>query len=121
MHRFIMGAKKEDIVDHINGNKCDNRKANLRFVTKAQNSQNSRKPRATSGFIGVSSYNGYHAAYIKIFGKRRHLGMFKDPIDAAKRYDEEARKVYGPNARTNKRHFAEILRRLNGKKTRNSL
>lgn len=40
MHRVILGAKEGDICDHINMNKLDNRKSNLRLVTKAQNGQN---------------------------------------------------------------------------------
>ena len=123
MHRLIMGATNpNDLVDHINGDKTDNRLVNLRFATKGQNSQNAKKPRATSGYIGVSSYNGYHVAYIKKHGKRHHLGMFKDPLEAALRYDEEAVKLYGPQARTNLRHFTEIIGRLkSGKKTRNKV
>lgn len=42
LHRKIMNAKKGQIIDHINGNKLDNRKNNLRFVTKSQNGQNRR-------------------------------------------------------------------------------
>jgi hypothetical protein len=113
MHRFIMGAKKHDVVDHINGNKLDNRRVNLRFVTKAQNAQNSRKPASKSGFIGVVyEKHGYIKATIKFNGRKRHLGMFKTELEAAKVYDREALKLYGPNARTNIKHLEEILIKL---------
>ncbi len=50
--RFIMGAEKGDIVDHINGNTLDNRKCNLRIVTTRENCQN-RHDERTSRFPGV--------------------------------------------------------------------
>src|SRR4051812_25890520 len=57
MHRFIMNAEKGQIVDHINGNKLDNRKSNLRFVTASQNAQNRpKKEGCSSKYIGVT-YN----------------------------------------------------------------
>ena len=118
MHRFIMGAKGEDLVDHINGNKLDNRRENLRFASKGQNAQNSRKPPSATGFIGVSfDKDGYIKAGIKHHGKRRHIGMFKTPLEAAIAYDREALKLYGPDARTNYKHFSEIVVALScGKK-----
>lgn len=119
MHRFIMGAKKHDVVDHINGNKLDNRRINLRFVTKSQNAQNTRKPASRSGFIGVVyEKGGLIKATIKFNGRKRHLGMFKTELEAAKAYDREALKLYGPNARTNVSHFEELILKLkSGEKT----
>jgi HNH endonuclease len=110
MHRFIMGAKAEDTVDHINGNKLDNRCENLRFVSKGQNAQNTRKAPSSTGFIGVSyDKKGYIKAGIKYHGRRRHLGMFTDLISAAIAYDKAAVKLFGPDARTNIKHFQEIV------------
>lgn len=56
MHRYILNAKKEDNqIDHINGNRLDNRKSNLHFVTRSQNIQNRNKlSGCTSEYIGVS-------------------------------------------------------------------
>ena len=52
MHRFIMNAEKGSVIDHINCDKLDNRKSNLRIVSNSQNAQNSIKK--TDGYIGVS-------------------------------------------------------------------
>ena len=56
LHQFVMGSGTKDIVDHINHDKLDNRKDNLRLCTKSQNGHNSKPFRAnnTSGFRGVS-------------------------------------------------------------------
>jgi hypothetical protein len=113
MHRLLMGAKRCDIVDHINGDRLDNRMENLRFVTRGQNAQNAKRGTAVSGFTGVSLDRGYYKAYIKVRGKRMHLGHFKEPIAAAIMYDHYARKYYGPLAKTNEKHFREIAERLN--------
>lgn len=115
LHRFIMGAKKEDLVDHINGDKSDNRKANLRFATKSQNAQNSRKPRNKTGFIGVAvDWNGSIKAHIRHNGTKYHLGVFKTAIEAARAYDARALKLFGPEARTNLKMYQETVLELSG-------
>lgn len=73
MHRYIMGNKLRVNIDHINGNKLDNRKSNLRFCSQAQNSKNSvsHKDSKYSKYKGVS-YNkslGYWTATICDNGK----------------------------------------------------
>ncbi|MBL0320755.1 MAG: HNH endonuclease [Alphaproteobacteria bacterium] len=47
MHRYIMTAKAGQEVDHINGNKLDNRKENLRLASHSQNCKNQAKPKTT--------------------------------------------------------------------------
>jgi hypothetical protein len=118
LHRFIMGAKEFDVVDHKNGNKLDNRKSNLRFATKSQNAQNARKQPSKTGFIGVNyEYNGAIKANIKYANTKRHLGVFPSLIEAAKAYDEAALRLFGPEARTNLKHFTDIVLQLKrGKK-----
>src|SRR6476620_8185168 len=55
MHRVIMGAKKGEQIDHINQNKLDNRRCNLRFASYAENARNRGKSkRNKSGFKGAS-------------------------------------------------------------------
>jgi HNH endonuclease len=79
-----MGAKRHDgrIVDHINGNRLDDRKTNLRFVTAAENSANV-KGWAGNGFRGVYPDKGKLAAAAKVGGRKRHLGTYDTPEEAA--------------------------------------
>lgn len=85
-----------DLVDHIDRNPLNNRKNNLRLVSKSQNAMNSKKRiDNSSGIKGVSfnkSRNKYET-YINIKGKRIRLGKFDNIKDAAlKRI--EAEKLY---------------------------
>jgi hypothetical protein len=105
MHREIIKAPDNLFVDHINLNGLDNRKANLRLATKTQNSQNVPKTRrkTSSKYKGVSyqTRDRVWRAKIKIKRRDKHLGSFKNEIDAAKAYDRAARKYFGEFARPN--------------------
>ena len=103
LHREIMKAPKGRIVDHKNCDSLDNRRANLRIATHAQNSSNKRKTKSktTSRFIGVSyekSQNRW-AVKIKHKGKSYWVGGFKNEIEAAKARDNAAKKYHGEFAR----------------------
>ena len=87
LHRIIMNAPKDLEVDHINHNTLDNRKCNLRLVTKAENAQNKIKAQSnnkTSGLRGVSYKKDRDKwkAYLTLNKKQIHLGYFKDIKDA---------------------------------------
>lgn len=107
MHRYIMGATKGQIVDHINGNILDNRKSNLRFCSISQNAMNSRKTNRsnlTSKLKGVSlDRSGKRIkpwrAFIKLNKKSIYLGNFKTEIEAHNAYCEAAKKHFGHFAR----------------------
>ena len=106
MHREIMNAPKGKIVDHKNGDSLDNRRANLRFATQSQNLANAirDKSKASSRFTGVylnkAREKKWHVG-IRYQGKKVFLGRFDNEIDAAKAYDEAAKKYYGEFARLN--------------------
>lgn len=104
LHSFILNAPKGLKVDHINGNSLDNRRENLRPATTQQNNQNQRKSRTnSSGYKGVyyAKLQKKYIAQIKINGKSNHIGCFDNPIEAAKAYDNVARKVCGEFAALN--------------------
>lgn len=98
MHRVLAGAHGGEIVDHINHQTLDNRRANLRRCTNAQNQANRQKGTGyTSRYKGVS-WNTKQAcwvAFIKVDRKSQCLGVFSDEESAAAAYDVAARKLFG--------------------------
>lgn len=104
MHRLILAAKKGEIVDHVNHNGLDNTRVNLRFATTSQNSMNQRmRKNNASGFRGVYFHKRalkYHAQ-IKVDGKRKSLGLFYNPTEAAIAYNKAAHTFYGDYANVN--------------------
>jgi hypothetical protein len=97
LHGFLMKTPKGMHTDHINGNKLDNRRANLRLVTPSINGLNRRGPNRgnSSGIRGVSyspelSIRSPWRAQIMVGRKQRHLGLFatKEEALAARRAAE---------------------------------
>lgn len=107
MHRLILNAPKGMEVDHINGNKLDNRKSNLRLATKAENGRNRpTNSNNTSGYKGVTrgpNSIGW-VAQIKVNKKKIHLGYFQDPADAYRAYIDGVKKYHGEFGNIKKRH-----------------
>lgn len=99
MHRFILPKKDGFEIDHINKNKLDNRKSNLRYATRSQNEANKNSKNPSSGFRGVW-YDKRAKAY-KASLSKKHLGWFKTAEEAAKAYDKEAKEKFGEFANTN--------------------
>lgn len=106
MHRVVLGLSKSDprVVDHINGNKLDNRRANLRPATRSQNGANRRKSAGMSSrYKGVSwqrKTNKWVAA-LRCDQKWLRLGLFEVEEDAARAYDKVARETFGEFALLN--------------------
>lgn len=96
MHREITKAKDDQLVDHINRDRLDNRKSNLRLVNDSLNGLN-RKTQVnnTSGYRGVywSKQKNKWQAVISIEKKRVHLGFFKDKKKAHIAYENKFNKV----------------------------
>jgi hypothetical protein len=80
---FSYGEWPQGAIDHINGNKLDNRAANLRLCEAATNQQNIRAAKSgnLTGLLGVTPCNesGRYVASIMVDGRRIHLGRFDTP------------------------------------------
>lgn len=87
MHRLILGLERGDprLGDHINRDKLDNRRSNLRIVTPAQNSQNVPGFGGSSQFRGVTWNKrlGKWQASVRLAGHTHYLGLFEVETDAA--------------------------------------
>lgn len=103
--------------DHINGNKLDNRRSNLREATRAESTLN-RGPHGTwRGRVTASSLKGVYArkgsrrrpwrAQIKCDGKQIYLGVFATEPEAAAAYDAAALRLHGSFARLNRTVVAQ--------------
>lgn len=103
MHTEVMGGKKEGLViDHINGNKLDNRKENLRFCSEKENQRNKRVYKQNKiGYKGVKKRFNRFVATIGYNNKILYIGSFETAIQAAKRYNHFARQLHGEFARLN--------------------
>jgi hypothetical protein len=104
MHREIIKVGAGFVADHINHNGLDNRRANLREASFAQNNYNRRKiiRNKSSKYKGVYRHRGKKwRAMIKVNKKSMHIGSFDDEAQAAKAYDQAARKYQGEFAVTN--------------------
>jgi hypothetical protein len=103
LHREIMKPPKGMEVDHINGNRLDNRKANLRICTRTENARNAKSSTGSSRYKGVSfdkAKNKWRSD-IWINGGNKFLGYFLKEFDAAEAYNETAEIHFGEFARLN--------------------
>lgn len=92
------GAWPENQIDHINGERDDNRLVNLRPATPAENLRNAKRQRNnTSGFKGVSWHKPSKRwqAQIAVNGRTIHVGCFSTPEEAHAAYCKAAEKLHG--------------------------
>lgn len=107
IHRFITGAKKGEIVDHIDRNKLNNKRENLRIVSHRENIANTEpKKNKISKYKGVS-YNNTEKrrkkwiAACEYNGKRITIGRFFTEKEAALAYNKKAKELWGECAYQN--------------------
>jgi len=102
MHRLITNADDDDKIDHVNSDGLDNRRANLRPATHAQNQFNRRN--LTKSFSGVRGVDYMKSARkwrarITVGGKSKFLGLFDNKECAKKAYQSAAKELHGDFAR----------------------
>ena len=117
LHKFLMNPGKGLTVDHIDGNKMNNRKENLRICTQAENMRNVKvgryKNKSCKRFKGVCKLKikkpfdriypkgKKWRAYIVQDDKQRHLGYFVTQKEAAEKYNKAAIELFGEYAHLN--------------------
>lgn len=101
---IVMGYYSTETIDHANGDRHDNRWANLRLASRSQQSRNcSPNKSGTSRYLGVSFRKERQnwRAVIFVDGKQMYLGSFRDEEAAARAYDAAASQHFGEFARLN--------------------
>jgi len=105
VHRVIMSEEGTKVVDHINGNKLDNRRSNLRVCSIKQNVRNAKKRKSKnqkSKYKGVSiNSSGKYYARIIVDYKSYYLGQYTSEEEAARAYDAAASRYFGDFSRRN--------------------
>ena len=97
---YMTGSMPNGIIDHIDGDKTNNKFSNLRDVTTTQNSANMHKICSRTGFRGVyeNIKKGVVVSYVAQYDKK-HLGSFNTPEEASACVDEYLFSLFGDNAK----------------------
>jgi hypothetical protein len=98
LHRLILAPKLNEQVDHIDGNRLNNIRDNLRLVTNQQNQMARHVAVSGVGYKGVHKHGKGFRAHIKFNGKQIRLGSYPTAIKAAKAYNQAAIALFGEYA-----------------------
>lgn len=105
IHRIIMHEKKGEVIHHIDHNKLNNQKSNLRFCSHKENIRNQvkQKRNTSSKYKGVTFHKKLNKwqSSINVDKKYKYIGIFDLELDAAKAYNEAAIKYFGEFALLN--------------------
>ncbi len=105
MHHCIIGKPPAgQLLDHIDLNKLNNQKRNLRFVNHSDSLRNRarfNRLKVGSQYKGVSKVGEKWRAVISIDGKPKHIGCYPTELEAAHAFDRKAIEVYGDSMRRN--------------------
>lgn len=106
MHTVVARTPKGLQTDHINHDTLYNCTDNLRVCTRSQNQMNqTKKNDNTSGYKGVSAFRKSWQAKIGLNGRDHYIGVFSTKDEAARAYDEAAKRLHGEFATFN---FREV-------------
>lgn len=103
LHRFIMDAREDEVVDHENGDRWDCRKEKLRVATLSQNAANRPTTSLERAWKGIYPHGNRWKARIKLEGRNVYLGSFQTAQEAAYAYDAAAKRLFGEFAYLNYR------------------
>jgi len=105
MHNLIIKSKKDMVVDHINRDGLDNRRENLRLVSRSENAHNVIR-KNKNGYRGVNFKKNLkikpYVAQIKKDHKVIHIGCYRTPKEAGMAYNKKAKELFGDVAVLNK-------------------
>ncbi len=101
MHRMIIAAPDGAVCDHINGDRLDNRRSNLRLTDAQGNARNRRAKKGKFKGVYLNKNGKTFEARIVVNKKHIYLGSSRDPKEAAKMYDRAAKKAFGEMALLN--------------------
>lgn len=101
LHRFILNTPPGKDTDHINGNKLDNRRSNLRVCSKAENQRNRFSKRSVGKGVSFCKRTGRWLAQITVNYRNIWLGRHDTLGEARAAYDAAAIKYFGLFARLN--------------------
>jgi hypothetical protein len=88
MHQEILGKRLGFEIDHINRDSLDNRRRNLRFVTRSQNMLNGSMRKNRTGFRGVERAGNKWCARLRVGATRHYSGVKNTILEAAAAYNE---------------------------------
>lgn len=111
IHRVIMNPKNDELVDHRNWNKLDNRKQNLRVCNRSENNVNiHKKSNNTSGYTGVERNGNNWKAEISFNNKKIYLGTYKTIEDAVKSRNRAEKIIHKEfNGEINRKDFIKMI------------
>lgn len=104
LHAYLLTPPQNSDIDHIDGNGLNNQRFNLRICSHMENMANQKQHRdSKSPYKGIwrAQHCDRWAVQLVYRGRKLYLGLFKDPIEAAKAYDLKAKELHGSFARLN--------------------